>query len=345
MTVLRGGVADRIPWNVYSWILPNTEAAHRLQQKGLGLMGHQHLFRATYDGVTVTEQRKEIQGRPHFLVRIETPLGDLTEEATLDPNYGSRWIQKHFISGPEDYPAAEFLFRHTHYEPDFDAWREADKAMADAGIVIGTIRPIPIMYLMVAWMGVEGLAEGVHWYTDQFEALLEPLNQNHDRLLQLAADSPAEIIWFDDNVTATIISPRLFERYCAPVYDRAMPVMRSAGKIPIAHYDGSIRPLLQHLARTDLPVIEAFTPPPMGDLAVAEAKAAWPNKTIWVNFPGSLFVEPAEAIETYTLELLEQAAPGGRLVLGCTEDFPAHEFEKTFTAIGQALAKYEGYDW
>jgi hypothetical protein len=201
------------------------------------------------------------------------------------------------------------------------------------------------MYLMVAWLGVEGLAEGLYFQTGPFEALLDALNQNYERLLQLAAESPAEIIWFDDNVTATIISPQLFERYCAPVYSRSMPLMRSAGKTPIAHYDGSIRPLLHHLAKTDLPVIEAFTPPPMGDLTVAEAKAAWPDKTVWVNFPGSLFVEPAEVIKSYTLDLLREAAPGGRLVMGCTEDFPADQFEKTFTAIGRALAEYEGYEW
>jgi hypothetical protein len=308
-------------------------------------MGHRPLFSAIYEGVTMTEQRKEIDGRPHFLVQIETPVGMLTEEATIEPSYGSRWIRKHFISTPEDYPAAEYLFRHIRFEPDFEPWRQADRAMGDAGIVVGVIRPIPIMYLMVSWLGVEGLAEGIYFQTGLFEALLDALNQNYDRLLQLAAESPAEIIWFDDNVTATIISPQLFERYCAPVYGRAMPLMRSAGKTPIAHYDGAIRPLLHHLAETDLPVIEAFTPPPMGDLTVVEAKTAWPDKTVWVNFPGCLFVEPAEIIESYTLDLLREAAPGGRLVMGCTEDFPADQFEKTFTAIGRALAEYEGYEW
>jgi hypothetical protein len=345
LTVLRGGAADRIPWNVYGWLLPDTEASQVLHQRGLSLMEYKHLFRAIHEAVSITEDQKEIDGQPHYRVRIETPVGTLTEEATREPNYGSRWIRKYFITGPEDYPAAEFFFRHTRFEPDFEAWRQADLALGDGGIVVGGIRPIPIMYLMVAWMGVEGLSEGIYLYGEQFEHLLDALNQNHERLLQLAAESPAEVIWFDDNVTATIISPKLFERYCAPIYARAMPLMRSASKIPIAHYDGSIRPLLHHLAKTDLPVIEAFTPPPMGDLTVVEAKAAWLDKVVWVNFPGCLFVEPAETIEAYILELLRQAAPGGRLVIGCTEDFPADQFEKTFTAIGRALAKYEGYEW
>jgi hypothetical protein len=345
LTTLRGGIPDRIPWNVYAWLVPCGEAASMLHRKGLGFMGTRRIFRPLYDGATVTEERKDVGGRPHFRTRIETPVGVLTEEATVDPNYGSRWIRKHFIAGIGDYPAAGYFFRHTRFEPDFEPWRQADVEMGGGGIVVGEIMPIPIMTLMVSWMGVERLAEGLVDHPDQFDALIAALDRHYERHIQLAAESPAEIIWFGDNVTGTIISPRLFERYCAPVYARAVPVLRSASKIPIAHYDGANRPLVGCLARTALPVIEAFTPPPMGDLSVAEAKAAWPDKVVWVNFPGSLFLESAGVIHAYTLDLLREGAPGGRLVLGCTEDFPASEFEKTFTAIGQALAEYEGYEW
>ncbi len=345
LATLRGDMPDRIPWNIYAWLLPDTPAGHALHRWGLGLMGTARIFRPVYEGVTITEERTEIAGRPWMRVRIETPVGTLTEEATIEPNYGSRWIRKFFIASLDDYAAAEYLFRHTRFEPDFEAWRRVDAAIGDGGITVGEIMPIPIMHLMVAWMGAEGLAEGIYLHTDRFDALIAALQEHYDRQLQLAAECPAEVIWFPDNVTGTIISPQLFERYCAPVYARAMPIMRSAGKIPIAHYDGSNRPLVRSLARTGLPVIEAFTPPPMGDLSVAEAKAAWPDKVIWVNFPSPLFLEPSEAIEAYTLELLREGAPGGRFVLGCTEDFPVSEFEKTFTAIGRALAAYEGYPW
>ena len=403
LTTLRGGASDRIPWNIYAWLAPDTEAARTLHRKGLGFMATRRIFRPLYDGVTVTEERKSIGGQPHFYTRIETPVGVLTEEAVLEPNYGSRWIRKFFIAGLEDYAAAEYFFRHTRFEPDFAPWHQADAEMGDGGIVVGEIMPIPIMTLMVSWMGVERMVEGIYDHPERFEALIDALNQHYDRHIQLAAESPAEIVWFGDNVTGTVISPKLFARYCAPTYARAVPVLQSAGKIPIAHYDGSNRPLVHCLAQTDLPVIEAFTPPPMGDLSVAEAKAAWPDKVVWVNFPGSLFLEPAEVIHAYTLDLLcEGAGPGpgravtdpplrgglaergwsgpgwavtdpplrgglaegagldpvegacpepvegttgGRLVIGCTEDFPLGEFEKTFTAIGRALVEYEGYEW
>ena len=345
LTVLRGGISDRIPWNCYGWIVPKTEAARLLIKKGLGLMGTSRIYQEICTSVMVKKEQRKIDGVIHEFVQIETPEGTLTEEATIETNYGSRWIKKYFITKVEDYPAAEYLFRHTHFEPDYEPWRKANVEMGDDGFVVGEIMPIPIMTLMVSWMGLEGMVDGIYSYTDQFEGLLDALDVHYDRQIQLAAESPAEVIWFGDNVTGSIISPRLFEKYVAPVYTRVMPSMNSAGKIPIAHYDGSNRPLLKNLAHTSLPVIEAFTPPPIGDLSVAEAKAAWVDKVVSVNFPGNLFLEPAEVIYKYTLDLLEEGAPGGRFTLGCTEDFPTEEFEKTFSAMGKALAEYEGYDW
>jgi len=121
-----------------------------------------------------------------------------------------------------------------------------------------------------------------------------------------------------------------------------MPIMRASAKTPIAHYDGSNRPLAHLIARTDLPVIEAFTPPPMGDLSLSAARAAWPSKVIGINFPGFLFVEDYQTIYQYALDLLAEGAPGGRFFMGCTEDFPMQQFEKTFGAIQAAYQAFYG---
>lgn len=345
VTVLRGGISDRIPWNIYTHLLPQTDAGRELHARGLGFMSGCAPFRTIHEQVIITEDRRQVDGLPLIRKSIETPAGTLTEEAVIEPHHGSRWIRKFFIAGPQDYPAAEFYFRHTRFEPEYEAWRRADAAMGDEGIVAASIMALPILELMQYWLGAEGMAEGIYLYADRFDALVAALESHYYRQAELAAASPAELIWFPESLTATVISPKIFERYCAPVYARAVPAVRGTGKLITAHYDGSIRPLVDLLARIDIPIIEAFTPPPMGDLTVADAKAAWPGKVIWVNFPGNLFHESAETIYSYTMQLLETGAPGGRLVIGCTEDFPIDQFEKTFGAIGRALAEYEGYVW
>jgi hypothetical protein len=346
MAVLRGQATDRIPWNIYAWILPHTPAAERLRRKGLTLMGTRSLYRTVYGSdIVIREDQRDVAGVTHIHKTIETPKGTLTEESTIETGYGSRWIKKYLITDPEDYAAAEYLARCTTFEPDYEPWLQADAEMGNAGYVIGEIMPIPVMTLMVNWLGVEGLAQGVYLYPERFESLLAALDVHYDRQVALAADGPAEVIWWGDNVTGSIISPKLFARYVAPVYERALPILQQVNKFPIAHYDGSNRPLKKALAQTGLPIIEAFTPPPGGDLPVSEAKAAWPDKVIGLNFPASFFLESFETIYNYTLNLLADAAPGGRMYLGCTEDFPPEHFEKTFSAMGQALAEYEGLEW
>jgi hypothetical protein len=345
LTTLRGGCSDRIPWNIYAWLLPRNTVGQKMHAKGLSLMDSKRIYRPVLTDVSYTEERYTIDGEVRFHCCIDTPLGSVTEEASLDPTYGSRWIHKYFITRFEDYPIVEYFLRHTSFEPEFEPWLQADREVGEGGFVVGEVMPIPLMTLIVTWVGITGFAEALYDYPEQFESMLDALNVHYDRQVQLAAASPAEVIWFGDNVTGTIISPTIFERYCMPVYARVLPVLRAAGKFPIAHYDGSNRPLVKHLAKTELPVIEAFTPPPMGNLTVAEAKAAWREKVIWVNFPGNLFHESADGIYSYTMKLLEEGAPGGRLVIGCTEEYPLDQFEKTFNAIGKAMADYEGYPW
>ncbi len=352
LTILRGGVPDRIPWNCYGWIVPQTgmivpqtPAGRYLISKGLGLMMSRKIYTEIHDDVVIHSERYIQDGVPHEHVSIETPVGVISEDATIESGYGSRWIKKYFITSVNDYPVVEYFFRHTRFEPDFEPWRQADIELGEDGFVVGEIMPIPLMTLMVNWMGIEGLADGIFFHTEAFESLMDALDRHYDRQILLAAESPAEIIWFGDNVTGTVVSPKWFEKYVAPEYARVMPVLNAAGKIPIAHYDGANRRLAPYLARTSLPVIEAFTPPPIGDFTVGEAKAAWPDKVICINFPPNLFLETFETIYKYTLDLLADGAPGGRFVLGCTEDFPLGTFEKTFTAMGHALAEYQGYSW
>jgi hypothetical protein len=342
LSSLRGEDTGRIPWNVYGWLLPKTPAAQQLCARGLSRMESRSIYRPVYDGIEIREDQFLREGIPHFHVEIETPYGTLTEDARLDSSYGSRWITKFLIAGPQDYPAAEYYFRHTHFEPDYDPWRLADHELGDAGFVIGEVMPIPVMKLIVSWIGVEGFLAALVDTPAWLDTLLAALDVHYDRQIELAAASPAEVIWFGDNVTAAIISPRLFDRFVAPIYQRVLPILKSVGKFPIAHYDGSNKPLVKAIARTALPVIEAFTPPPMGDLTVSEARAAWPDKVIWVNFPGFLFIEPYEKIYRYALDLLNEGGPAGRFILGCTEDFPMSEFEKTFSALYAALVAYQG---
>jgi hypothetical protein len=80
-------------------------------------------------------------------------------------------------------------------------------------------------------------------------------------------------------------------------------------------------------------VVEAFTPPPDCDLSVGEARAAWPGKVLWINFPSSIHLAEPAVIRSTTETLLREAAPGDRFLIGITEDIPADRWAISLSVI------------
>jgi len=344
MTVFNGGKADRVPLTIYDWILKAAwpGPGNPFEQQGLTLIGVAGLFEDKHDD-TVTIDRKEVgSGRDkQVITTIKTPVGEVTERAGFDPSFGSKWIREHFIKAVDDYKVMQYVYEHTTTEAKYEEFVAADKKMGQRGIIVGGIHPIPVVWLMVEIMGTETWCEAVMLHTEEFDALHESLTRVFKRRLEIAAGSPAEVIWYADNVTGTVVSPRLFNKYCKPIYDYGCKILKQAGKLTFAHYDGTNLPLKDCIASVDIDIIEAFTPPPMEQMTIAQAREAWPDKVLSINFPGTLFGESSEVIEKYVYEYMEQGGNEGRFVIGCTEEFDFASFEHTFSAIARAMEQFQ----
>lgn len=337
MSVLRGGKADRIPFTIYKWLIPDVPAAEELRRKGLTPIDAAPVFSIERKDVSFEQEEVTEDGKRFIRSRISTPVGEITEVAGFDSVYGSRWIIEHYIKTVEDYKVWRFLCEQTTVVPTWDQFMEADRAMGDDGIVIAWIDPIPVQALLVEYMGTETWSEGVMAYEEEFGALHDSLMRVYKRQVDIAAECPAEVVWLPDNVTGSIMSPKRFEMYCKPAYDYACRVLKQAGKLTFAHYDGQNHALRECIAATDIDIIEAFTPPPMERMTVAEARAAWPDKVLSLNFPGNLFREPADVIRRWIREYVEQAGDPKGFIIGCTEDFHIPDFEHAFNAIADAM--------
>jgi hypothetical protein len=99
------------------------------------------------------------------------------------------------------------------------------------------------------------------------------------------------------------------------------------------HLDGLTKPYAADLRDSPLDYIEALTPPPDCDVSVAEAHQFWPDKALWVNFPSSVHLESLDRIRQVTRELLSEARPHRRFLLGITEDVPPDRWADNFRAI------------
>jgi len=107
--------------------------------------------------------------------------------------------------------------------------------------------------------------------------------------------------------------------------------------------DGKLMHLKDLISRMSIDVVEAFTPPPMGDLSLVEARAAWKKKVISLNFPESVFLEGSEAIKKCTSRILSEAAPGDNFMITVTEDIPAEYRWTGLSTVTELLQKHGVY--
>ena len=95
------------------------------------------------------------------------------------------------------------------------------------------------------------------------------------------------------------------------ICNRCADALHKTGKFYGVHMDGLLAVLKEGIAASHLDFIEVFTPPPMGDLSLEDARRAWPDKTLWVNFPGNVFCGSKPEVTQYTLGLLESGMARG----------------------------------
>jgi hypothetical protein len=153
----------------------------------------------------------------------------------------------------------------------------------------------------------------------------------------IIADSPAEFVWLPDNVTGEVAGPALFEETLAPYYAEMAEILHAKGKRLVCHMDGMMRRLTDTVAATDLDIIEAFTPPPDADLPLDEARAAWPGKAIWINYPSSVHLAEPERVREVTRDLVRAAGGQPGFLVGITENIPADVGTRSLEAVAEVL--------
>lgn len=346
LTVFRGQKADRVPLTVYAWIYrwaaEDRFLVDRPYSPFLTLIETVGVCKETRENVTTDQEEIVENGRRQVRTRISTPVGYLTECVEFDPGFESRWVREHLIKSVEDYAVLQYICEHTKLEPDPEAYVQADAAMGQRGVVTGGLPPIPLVWLATEMMGLETWAMGLMEHPAEFDELHASVTRLYRQRLEFAAESPAEVIWFADSLTGAIVSPDLFHRYCLDSYNYGCRLFHEAGKLAFAHFDGENATIQDCIARTGIDIVEAFTPPPMGRMTVAQARAAWPDKVVSLNFPGNLFSHPEDEIAAYTANYLQEGGREGKFVIGCTEEFPRHEFDRVFSAIAQTMNEFEG---
>ena len=121
-----------------------------------------------------------------------------------------------------------------------------------------------------------------------------------------------------------------------PVYEEQAQALHDRGKLMAVHMDGRLGSLKDLIGATQIDIVEAFHPPPMGDLSIGEALRCWPDKVVWLGFPGSVYALGPVATREFAAALMSEVGTGERLAVEMsTENQVSNKNLLSLTAVLQ----------
>jgi hypothetical protein len=338
-TVLAGGKPDHVPFTVYEYKLPQCAIERQLRNDGLCIMNRRYVGYQTITPNCKTETfsyTDEKTGKGLVRSVTHTPKGDLT--SLSEPADFTSWRHELPFKGPEDYEALIFQANDTQFEPDYDSVIKAREWLGEDVYLRGGMPGYsPLQGLIYTYMGVEAFS--IEWMErrDDLMRLYEALHERNRRCYKILAESPHQVIQYGGNVSPEIVGRERFQKYILPHYNELAEELHKNGKQLLVHLDGNCGILAQDIADSGIDIVEAFTPAPDTDMTLAQARVAWPEKVLWINFPSSVHLFSAEVIRETTYDLMDQNGDADRFLIGITEDVPEHRWQESFLTINAAV--------
>ncbi len=317
---------------VYDWFV-----AHRpidwdsLFALGLGQINHATLIRHEHPNFKLVETTALQGGRVRRDVRLGTDDGELHEW------YLGEWRREYFVKRPEDYGIMARALEGVRVIADDSAFRASEAALGDRGITGGQIQGLglgrtPLMVAQIDWAGLERFSLDLAGESPELMELLDIMTEIKLEEVRQAAKTSAVQVKLWENLSIDPLGPAHYRRHLAPLYRRIIGILSAAGKRLLVHYDGRLRAIADDIAALDFDGIDSFTEPPEGDMAVAEARAAWPDKFLWLNPNLGWYGRSAEELARQIRRIAREAGPS-RFCLMISEEVPANWSESVPVAL------------
>ena len=330
---------DHVPFTVYECMIPQCEDERRMRNEGLCIVQRgPQVYGVRSPGISSESHTYVENGRGRTRTITHTPKGDLTE--VREPAGFTSWTVEHMFKGPEDYDKliAMTEAREFHLAPE--AFLTKREMMGDDATMRGAVGYEPLQQIIYRHLGPTNFA--IEWAErrDEVLRLFDAIVEERRRLYPILAESPCQYFNYGGNVSPEIVGLERFEKYYVPHYQEFCEIMHAGGKTVGVHFDANTALIADAIAGTDLDYIEAWTPPPDCDLSISDARAKWPDKALWINYPSSVFLRSDEQIEEFTAEMLREAAPGNGFIIGITEDMPPDRWKDGMLAINRAVFEH-----
>ena len=235
---IKGLPTDRTPFVQYDNIGgPNDEIWNVVGRENMGISIWTEAYSLVTENCTMEIETITRNGQVVYVTTLNTSAGSLYQERVPVPGIPKVTnINKHFVTSLEDYKIILAYLSDIHVVENRDKLKSSWDYVGDDGLPHTWIGRTPFQELWVNWVSMMDLS--FHLMDDPI-LLDEVMALFGDITLQAAAVSARvadeiEIpyIVIGDNITAPLIGPKRFAKYCVPYY-RKISELFAEKEIPL----------------------------------------------------------------------------------------------------------------
>jgi hypothetical protein len=341
--VFEGRAPDVVPWfgdltYWYNAMVQSGQMSEKYQGEGvvqlykdLGVGAHEHVlaqpWEQWYDTDEIQVKAWQEQKGDRQLAHTEwiTPVGSLHQVQQYE-QVGYTWAYLEYpVKDAADLRTLQFLCHHTQVKPSYAHQQHQIELWGEQGIASSIPPRIPLANLIVIWAGVMNTTYALADDPDEVWRTVEALDELDDKIYPIVCGSPAPMVYFGENITSEVVSPKLYKEFYIPFHQKRGRQIHEAGKHGFVHIDGTMRGVLELFHLSGIECAQSLTPYPVGDVAPSEMRQmAGPDVILWTGVPGAYFshLYPDSAVEKVLMECLEHLMEGAKLIIGVCDQMP-----------------------
>jgi len=301
-------------------------------------------------GVDYRREERTHEGYRIVTRTFRTPDGTLTDETRFPPaddrRYGispNPFRKEYLVKSPDDLKALRYLVPEQPVG-DFAPFREAEQLIGDRGLVEVNIYS-QLCHRAGDVHAMEDLM--VAFYEDRpfFDALVGMYHEDMMREVRACLEEGIRHLFANGyyNSLSAGWSPRIWNEVFAPQLKEMTSLVHQAGGTVNLYDDGKLAALVEALAECEIDVLQTLTPPPVGDVDLADVKRRIGDRVCLMGYVDLLYV-----IQKGTPELIDRAvkdavvtgAPGGGFILGTSDSIRDGTPIENVRAYFDAARKY-----
>jgi hypothetical protein len=341
---------NRVPWDLsVAYEKPEYELIRYHKQAGAGfyMPNLGAFYSAPYGEDVQSEVGKDYHdGVQEIVWRLTTPLGSIERRRMWEDASYSWAITRWGVQTEQDLRVLGYALVSRTYAPLWDRYQAWVDEVGAMGVVYLSAGYSAMGHLLNYWLGVSGTAYAAADWPTTLREVVDQINDNNLKLIDLLAASPAEIIIMGDNFSSDIQSPRFFARWSQAYYAEAIRRLHAAGKCVAVHIDGKLHGAITMIRDAGADCGDAITPAPMGDLSpLACREEAGPHFILSGGVPPNLWLPdvPREAFETSVLDWLALKRYGHRFIANAGDQVPPHAAEDRIEIMRELVERYGRY--